>query len=180
MIQVQFQGAVCLNALPMFHPLSVYVGLRYVRARSHKFFVSFITWASLVGVCVGVAALIVILSVMNGFESELRDRLLSLSAQAHASRGRSPPVTVEQALQQRLQALPGVTDVSPYAELQALAVRSRRCCRCCCAASIRRGAARADLGPLITQGQLADLVPGARGHRRGYRRAARLAASGTP
>src|SRR5256714_803369 len=41
----------------MFHPLSVYMGLRYVRARSHTFFVSFITWASLVGVCVGVAAL---------------------------------------------------------------------------------------------------------------------------
>ena len=56
----------------MFHPLAVYVGLRYVRARSHAFFVSFITWASLLGVCVGVAALIVILSVMNGFESELR------------------------------------------------------------------------------------------------------------
>ena len=66
----------------MFHPLPLYVGLRYVRARSHKFFVSFITWASLVGVCVGVAALIVILSVMNGFEGELRDRLLSLSAHA--------------------------------------------------------------------------------------------------
>src|ERR1700685_4407714 len=65
----------------MLHPLSVYVGLRYVRARSTKFFVSFITWASLVGVCVGVAALIVILSVMNGFERELRERLLSLSAQ---------------------------------------------------------------------------------------------------
>ncbi len=40
----------------MFHPLSLFVGLRYVRARSHKFFVSFITWASLAGVCVGVAA----------------------------------------------------------------------------------------------------------------------------
>ena len=64
----------------MFHPLPVYVGLRYVRARSTRFFVSFITWASLIGVCVGVAALIVILSVMNGFESELRDRLLSLGA----------------------------------------------------------------------------------------------------
>ncbi len=62
----------------MFHPLSVFVGLRYVRARPTKFFVSFITWVSLVGVCVGVAALIVILSVMNGFESELRERLLSL------------------------------------------------------------------------------------------------------
>ena len=71
----------------MFHPLSVYVGLRYVRARSHKFFVSFITWASLVGVCVGVAALIVILSVMNGFESELRDRLLSLSAPVRVTAG---------------------------------------------------------------------------------------------
>ena len=66
----------------MFHPLSLFVGLRYVRARTHKFFVSFITWASLLGVCVGVAALIVILSVMNGFEDELRDRLLSLSAHA--------------------------------------------------------------------------------------------------
>src|SRR5258705_3934719 len=69
----------------MFHPLSVYVGLRYVRARSYTFFVSFITWASLVGVCVGVAALIVILSVMNGFEGELRDRLLSLSAQVRVT-----------------------------------------------------------------------------------------------
>ena len=66
----------------MFHPLPLYIGLRYVRARSHKFFVSFITWASLVGVGVGVAALIVILSVMNGFENELRDRLLSLGANA--------------------------------------------------------------------------------------------------
>src|SRR5438132_2477877 len=73
---------VWLNRPPMFHPLPLFVGLRYVRARSHKFFVSFITWASLVGVCVGVAALIVILSVMNGFEGELRDRLLSLSAHA--------------------------------------------------------------------------------------------------
>src|ERR1700733_13282673 len=66
----------------MFHPLSVFVGLRYVRARTNKFFVSFITWASLVGVCVGVAALIVILSVMNGLENELRDSLVALSAHA--------------------------------------------------------------------------------------------------
>src|SRR5204862_484782 len=75
----------------MFHPLSVYVGLRYVRARSHTFFVSFITWASLVGVCVGVAALIVILSVMNGFEGELRDRLLSLSAQVRVTAAATAP-----------------------------------------------------------------------------------------
>ncbi len=66
----------------MFHPLSLFVGLRYVRARSTKFFVSFITWTSLAGVCVGVAALIVILSVMNGFEGDLRQRLLALDADA--------------------------------------------------------------------------------------------------
>src|SRR5256885_16660560 len=75
----------------MFHPLSVYVGLRYVRARSHTFFVSFITWASLVGVGVGVASLIVILSVMNGFEAELRDRLLSLSAQVRVTAAATTP-----------------------------------------------------------------------------------------
>ena len=54
------------NSLPWF------IGLRYVRARSHKFFVSFITWVSLVCVCLGVTALIVILSVMNGLEGDLR------------------------------------------------------------------------------------------------------------
>src|SRR6186713_3189885 len=65
-----------LNSLPLF------VGLRYVRARSHKFFVSFITWVSLLCVCLGVTALIVILSVMNGLEGELRERLLALCARA--------------------------------------------------------------------------------------------------
>ncbi len=66
----------------MFQPLSLFVGLRYVRARQHTFFVSFITWVSLAGVALGVAALIVVLSVMNGLKGELRDRLLTLTAHA--------------------------------------------------------------------------------------------------
>src|ERR1700680_3795039 len=115
----------------MFHPLSVYVGLRYVRARSHTFFVSFITWASLVGVCVGVAALIVILSVMNGFEGELRDRLLSLSAQVRVTAtatapagSQAGPAAVDwQSAARIVQGAAGVVSVSPYAELQALARR---------------------------------------------------------
>ncbi len=83
----------------MFQPLPLFVGLRYVRARNRKFFVSFITWVSLVGVCVGVAALIVILSVMNGFEGELRDRLLALSAHARiiARRRRAPDAAMRDA-----------------------------------------------------------------------------------
>jgi lipoprotein-releasing system permease protein len=66
----------------MFQPVPIFVGLRYSLAREHGFFVSFITWVSLLGVALGVAILIVVLSVMNGLGSELRDRLLSTSSHA--------------------------------------------------------------------------------------------------
>ena len=69
----------------MFQPAPVFVGLRYSLAREHSFFVSFITWVSLLGVAAGVIALITIISIMNGFESELRERLLGLSAHATLS-----------------------------------------------------------------------------------------------
>lgn len=109
----------------MFHPLSLYVGLRYVRARSHKFFVSFITWVSLIGVCVGVAALIVILSVMNGFADELRGRLLELTADARvvaASPQREPTAREWNAALERIAKVPGVVGVAPYLTAQVLAV----------------------------------------------------------
>ncbi|MDH4126158.1 MAG: lipoprotein-releasing ABC transporter permease subunit [Gammaproteobacteria bacterium] len=64
----------------MINPVELFVGLRYLRAKRRTRFVSFITLISLAGVALGVAALIVILSVMNGFEGELRTRLLSMSA----------------------------------------------------------------------------------------------------
>jgi len=147
----------------MFHPLSVYVGLRYVRARSHKFFVSFITWASLVGVCVGVAALIVILSVMNGFESELRDRLLSLSAPVRvtARAGSEPTAQAWQQATAAVAGVPGVEDASRYAEVQALAVRQPEM-----VPVLLRGidpaaaASRADVGAALTQGRLTELSAG--------------------
>ena len=151
----------------MFHPLSLYVGLRYVRARTHKFFVSFITWASVVGVCVGVAALIVILSVMNGFEDELRDRLLSLSAHprvvARESDPNAAPPTAQQwqLAQRTIRDSKGVVGVAPYAELQALAVRTPETLPV-----LVRGIdpvaelSVSELGHAITQGKLADLVPG--------------------
>ncbi len=108
----------------MFHPLPLYVGLRYVRARTHKFFVSFITWVSLIGVCVGVAALIVILSVMNGFADELRDRLLTLSSDARVVAASERPPTDEQwtAASRAVRSVSGVVGVAPYIEAQVLAV----------------------------------------------------------
>ena len=153
----------------MFHPLSVYVGLRYVRARSYTFFVSFITWASLVGVCVGVAALIVILSVMNGFEGELRDRLLSLSAQvrvtaaatAPAGSQAGPGVADWQNAARIAQGAAGVVSVAPYAELQALAVRRPEMLPVVLRGIDPRAAGSAtELAHAITQGQLADLTAG--------------------
>src|ERR1700728_1556972 len=113
----------------MFHPLSIFVGLRYVRARTHKFFVSFITWVSLVGVCVGVAALIVILSVMNGFEGELRDRLLALSPPARIVAASTAPAQAPTAAEwaaaaRSVRGVPGVVGVAPYADVEALAVRT--------------------------------------------------------
>ena len=113
----------------MFHPLSLFVGLRYVRARSTKFFVSFITWTSLAGVCVGVAALIVILSVMNGFEGDLRQRLLSLDADARVvpadiQGAATPSARQWQLAAKAIRGSPGVTGVAPYAQIQSLAVRT--------------------------------------------------------
>jgi hypothetical protein len=66
----------------MFHPLPIFLGLRYVRTRGRGFFVSFISWVSMLVVCLGVAALITIISLMNGFEGELRGRLVALTAHA--------------------------------------------------------------------------------------------------
>src|SRR5580658_9371771 len=122
-IQVLFCEALCSNAEPMFQPLSVFIGLRYVRSRQHKFFVSLITWVSLAGVALGVAALIVILSVMNGFEGDLRDGLLSLSAHARVTAQGPPAQDNDAALGERLRQLPGVVGVAPYIELTGLVAR---------------------------------------------------------
>lgn len=150
----------------MFHPLSLFVGLRYVRARSHAFFVSFITWTSLAGVCVGVAALIVILSVMNGFEGELRGELLSLDADARVvltGATDSPPARAAQwqAAAAIIRHSPGVSGVAPYAQLQALAVRTPEMLP----VQLRgidpqEESSVTHLAGAITEGKLSDLVPG--------------------
>jgi lipoprotein-releasing system permease protein len=107
----------------MFHPLPVYIGLRYVRTRRRGFFVSFISWVSMLGVCLGVAALIVILSVMNGFEGELRGRLLNLSSHATLA-GSAEQLSHWQVLSEQARKVPGVIGVAPYVELQGMVGRN--------------------------------------------------------
>jgi lipoprotein-releasing system permease protein len=106
----------------MFQPVPVFVGLRYSLAREHSFFVSFITWVSLLGVALGVAILIVVLSVMNGLGSELRDRLLSTSAHASLNAGGAAIPDWRQRIE-RLQGAPGLTGAAPYLDTDAMLSR---------------------------------------------------------
>src|ERR1700719_776165 len=105
----------------MFQPVPVFVGLRYSLAREHSFFVSFITWVSLAGVALGVAALITVLSVMNGLESELRTRLLSLTA--HATLTGGAPIADWRTRIQQLQGSPGLTGAAPFLDTDAMLSR---------------------------------------------------------
>ncbi|MCG5500957.1 lipoprotein-releasing ABC transporter permease subunit [Ectothiorhodospira lacustris] len=66
----------------MFRPLEIFVGLRYTRAKRRNHFISFISLISMLGIALGVTALITVLSVMNGFEKELRERILGMASHA--------------------------------------------------------------------------------------------------
>lgn len=66
----------------MFKPYELYIGLRYLRAKRRNHFISVISLISMLGIGVGVMALITVLSVMNGFEEELRSRILSMTSHA--------------------------------------------------------------------------------------------------
>jgi lipoprotein-releasing system permease protein len=69
----------------MRHPYELFAGLRYTRAKRRNHFISFISLASMLGIGVGVTALITVLSVMNGFERELRTRILGMASHATIS-----------------------------------------------------------------------------------------------
>lgn len=144
----------------MFHPVPLYIGLRYVRSRGRGFFVSFISWISMLGICVGVAALIAIISVMNGLEGELRTRLLRLAS--HASLSAEPAQMRDwPMLATRLRREEGVVGVAPFLDLQAMIGRGEEL-----RAAVVRGVDPA-LEPLVsevaahmTAGELSDLAPG--------------------
>ena len=66
----------------MFKPAFLFVGLRYTRAKRRNHFISFISLTSIIGLMLGVAVLITVLSVMNGFDRELKNRILGMVPQA--------------------------------------------------------------------------------------------------
>lgn len=103
----------------MFKPTPVAIGLRYLRAKRRNGFISFISLASILGIALGVTVLITTLSVMSGFQREIRDRMLQMTAHATVSAaGESMqdwPHAVKVAMQD-----PRVEGAAPYVDIQAL------------------------------------------------------------
>jgi lipoprotein-releasing system permease protein len=103
----------------MFRPLECFIGLRYLGASRRRGIVSFVSGASFLGIALGVAALIVILSVMNGLEGEFRKRLLTLEEHVSVAAA-SGGLTDWEAVRARILELEGVTSVTPHASVEGM------------------------------------------------------------
>jgi lipoprotein-releasing system permease protein len=102
----------------MFKPISLFVGLRYTRARRSNQFISFIAFVSMIGLTLGVAVLITVLSVMNGFDRELKNRILGMIPQATVS---STEILTEwQSLVDLAKKQPHVVAAAPFTQLQGM------------------------------------------------------------
>jgi lipoprotein-releasing system permease protein len=103
----------------MFRPLPIAIGLRYTRAKRRNHFISFITFSSILGLALGVTALITVLSVMNGFEKDLRARILGISGHATIV-GRTQVIDDWQSLLRRLEKRPHVIGAAPFVRSAAM------------------------------------------------------------
>ena len=104
-----------LDRIPFF------IGLRYTRAKRRNHFISFISMASMLGLMLGVAVLILVLSVMNGFDNELRSRILGMVPHVKVQlREEHVGISHWQPLADRLKALPQVQGAAPYVEQQGM------------------------------------------------------------
>ena len=102
----------------MFRPLSVFIGMRYTRAKRRSHFISFISLTSMLGLALGVMVMILVLSVMNGFDRELRTRILGMVPQAAVQSFK--PIRDWHALADQLGQHAHVQAVAPYVQTQGM------------------------------------------------------------
>jgi lipoprotein-releasing system permease protein len=144
----------------MYHPLSLFVGLRYTRSRRRNHFISFISLISTLGIALGVVVLITVLSVMNGFHKEVRERILGMASHGdvQALDGR---MTDWQEAMTLAREHPRVLGAAPYIEGQAMLSYRREV-----TGALIRGVDPAlepqvvDVASHMVVGSLGDLVPG--------------------
>ena len=109
----------------MFQPYELFVGLRYTRAKRRNHFISFISLVSILGIALGVTALITVTSVMNGFEKEMRERIVGASSHATVT-GLGGPMENWQAVADIALQNPEVLGAAPYVEGQVMLVHAGR------------------------------------------------------
>jgi lipoprotein-releasing system permease protein len=141
-------------------PYEWLIGTRYLRSTHRRGFVSFVALMSVCGLTLGVATLIVVLSVMNGFERELRTRILAVTSHATLT-GVSGTLADWQTLAQRARRQSGVQAAVPYVESQAMLANGYAM-----AGAAVRGVlpdeerTATGLARRVTAGSLDDLTPG--------------------
>jgi lipoprotein-releasing system permease protein len=136
------------------------IGTRYLRSAHRRGFVSFVALMSVLGLTLGVAVLVVVLSVMNGFERELRSRMLSVTSHATLM-GVESTLPEWQAARSAAERMPGVRAAVPYVEAQSMIAHGRRV-----TGTVVRGIVPAEerratgLAERVTSGSIDDLAPG--------------------
>jgi lipoprotein-releasing system permease protein len=147
----------------MFRPLELFIGTRYIRAKRRNHFISFISVVSMLGLIVGITALITVISVMNGFAAELQSRILGAVSQATITGVAESMPNWQKALAIAEQD-PHVKGAAPYVEREAF-LRGNAASQ----GVIVRGILPdqepkvADFGSKMIAGQLSSLTPGAWG-----------------
>ena len=103
----------------MFRPVSIFIGLRYTRAKRRNHFISFISLTSMIGIALGVLVLITVLSVMNGFDEEIKKRVFSMVPAISVGTYEGKMMNWQEA-QRIIQQNPAVTAQAPFVNAQVL------------------------------------------------------------
>ena len=143
----------------LFQPLSFAIGLRYLRAKRRNGFISFISMASILGILIGVMALITTISVMSGFQEELRDRILGMVSHATID-GLDGPLEHWQKAVAVAKQDKRVLGAAPYVETEALLQANRRQGALIRGVLPERENSVSDLGAKMKEGTLSSLRPG--------------------
>lgn len=144
----------------MIRPLELFVGLRYVRARRRDHFISFISLVSMIGIALGIAALITVLSVMNGFGKELRSRILGVASHATVT-GADGRLTDWPAVAQRVRENSHVVGEAPYVLGQAMVARGKSVSGVLVRGVLPEEEPKvSEIGAKMVDGSLAALKPG--------------------
>ena len=144
----------------MFHPLSLFVGLRYTRSKRRNGYVSLFSFVSIITLCLGVMLLIVILSVMNGFEKEVRERILNMISHITVS-GFDGKIKDWPAVIEKVKQNPQVIGTAPFIRAEGMLIYTNQV-----QGSLYRGIdpklekSVSNVHQHMVEGSLDDLVPG--------------------